>query len=337
MKKVESFAFLFEKPYLCNKVNDMATYVRFDWAMKRLLRDKANFGVLEGLITTLLGHPIRILKLLESESNQEDEDDKQNRVDVLAEDADGALYLIEVQNETEFAYFQRMLFGTSKLVTEYINRGEGYEKIRKIYSINIVYFNLGNGKDYVYHGKTEFRGIHDNELLNLSPFQQQKFGVDEVSELYPEYWILKVNDFNKWSKTPLEQWVYFLNTGEIPDDADAPGLNEARKKLKLEQMTREELATYYRHLDNVVILRDNITTARGEGFLEGESQGLKVGKAQGRAQGLEEGRREGLEEGLQEGYRRGKLEMARSLKQLGMSVADVAKVTGLTATEVENA
>lgn len=307
----------------------MATYVRFDWAMKRLLRDKANFGVLEGLITTLLGHPIRILKLLESESNQEDEDDKQNRVDVLAEDADGALYLIEVQNETEFAYFQRMLFGTSKLVTEYINRSEGYEKIRKIYSINIVYFNLGNGKDYVYHGKTEFRGIHDNELLNLSPFQQQKFGVDEVSELYPEYWILKVNDFNKWSKTPLEQWVYFLNTGEIPDDADAPGLNEARKKLKLEQMTREELATYYRHLDNVVILRDNITTARGEGFLEGESQGLKVGKAQGRAQGLEEG--------LQEGYRRGKLEMARSLKQLGMSVADVAKVTGLTATEVENA
>lgn len=315
----------------------MATYVRFDWAMKRLLRDKANFGVLEGLITTLLGHPIRILKLLESESNQEDEDDKQNRVDVLAEDADGALYLIEVQNETEFAYFQRMLFGTSKLVTEYINRGEGYEKIRKIYSINIVYFNLGNGKDYVYHGKTEFRGIHDNELLNLSPFQQQKFGVDEVSKLYPEYWILKVNDFNKWSKTPLEQWVYFLNTGEIPDDADAPGLNEARKKLKLEQMTHEELATYYRHLDNVVILRDNITTARGEGFLEGESQGLKIGKAQGRAQGLEEGRREGLEEGLQEGYRRGKLEMARSLKQLGMSVADVAKVTGLTATEVENA
>lgn len=307
----------------------MATYVRFDWAMKRLLRDKANFGVLEGLITTLLGHPIRILKLLESESNREDEDDKQNRVDVLAEDADGALYLIEVQNETEFAYFQRMLFGTSKLVTEYINRGEGYEKIRKIYSINIVYFNLGNGKDYVYHGKTEFRGIHDNELLNLSPFQQQKFGVDEVSELYPEYWILKVNDFNKWSKTPLEQWVYFLNTGEIPDDADAPGLNEARKKLKLEQMTHEELATYYRHLDNVVILRDNITTARGEGFLEGESQGLKVGKAQGRAQGLEEGRREG--------YRRGKLEMARSLKQQGMSVADVAKVTGLTATEVENA
>lgn len=167
----------------------MAQYIRFDWAMKRLLRDKANFAVLEGLITTLLGQKMNIQKLLESESNQDDEDNKHNRVDILAENDKGEIFIIEIQNNTEYAYFQRMLFGTSKLVTEYINRGQGYEKIRKIYSINIVYFNLGNGTDVVYHGKTEFRGIHNNELLNLSPFQQQKFKVSEVSDLYPEYYI----------------------------------------------------------------------------------------------------------------------------------------------------
>ena len=176
----------------------MAQYIRFDWAMKRLLRDKANFAVLEGLITTLLGQKMNIQKLLESESNQDDEDNKHNRVDILAENDKGEIFIIEIQNNTEYAYFQRMLFGTSKLVTEYINRGQGYEKIRKIYSINIVYFNLGNGTDVVYHGKTEFRGIHNNELLNLSPFQQQKFKVSEVSDLYPEYYILKVNDFDRW-------------------------------------------------------------------------------------------------------------------------------------------
>ena len=165
----------------------MEKFIRFDWAMKRLLRDKANFGVLEGLLTTLLNEPVRIQKLLESESNQEDEYDKQNRVDLLAENDRGELFIIEVQNNTEFAYFQRMLFGVSKLVTEYINRGEGYEHIRKIYSVNIVYFNLGNGTDVVYHGKTEFKGIHNGELLNLSPFQQQKFNVSAVSDLYPDY------------------------------------------------------------------------------------------------------------------------------------------------------
>ena len=109
----------------------MGQYIRFDWAMKRLLRDKANYGALEGFLTTLLNQPIRINKLLESESNQEDEYDKYNRVDILAENDKGQLFLIEVQNNSEYAYFQRMLFGTSKLVTEYIERGQNYQHIKK--------------------------------------------------------------------------------------------------------------------------------------------------------------------------------------------------------------
>ena len=238
----------------------MSSYIRFDWAMKRLLRNKANFAVLEGLLTTLLNDKITIQKLLESESNQEEEFDKYNRVDMLAEDSKGTLLLIEIQNNNEYAYFQRMLFGTSKLVTEYINRGEGYDKVRKVYSINIVYFSLGHGKDIVYHGKTEFRGIHQNDLLELSPFQRQTFKVDTVSQLYPEYYILKVNDFNQVAKTPLEEWIYYLNTGEIPEKAQAPGLDAARERLKLDKMSKDELKAYYRHLDNIVILRDNIHT-----------------------------------------------------------------------------
>ena len=296
-------------------MEDLANkYIRFDWAMKRLLRDKANFGVLEGFLTTLLNEEIKINKLLESESNQEDEFDKQNRVDLLAENDKGELFLIEVQNNSEYAYFQRMLFGTSKLVTEYINRGKGYGFIRKIYSVNIVYFNLGNGTDVVYHGKTEFRGIHNGELLNLSPFQKQKFNVDSVSDLYPEYYILKVNDFNKWSKVPLEQWIYFLNTGNIPADATAPGLSEAREKLQLVRMSKAELNAYYHHLDNVVILRDNIVTARGEGRLEG--------------------RLEGRAEGINIGTEQTKTDIARQMKSDGMSVSTIMKYTGLTEEEI---
>ncbi|WP_300851823.1 Rpn family recombination-promoting nuclease/putative transposase, partial [uncultured Bacteroides sp.] len=240
----------------------VGNYIRFDWAMKRLLRNKANFGVLEGFLTTLLKEKITIQKLLESESNQEDEFDKYNRVDMLAENSHGELFLIEVQNNSEYACFQRMLLGASKLVTEYINRGEGYDNVRKVYSINIVYFSLGHSKDVVYHGKTEFRGIHEGDLLELTPFQRQTFNVDHVSQLYPEYYILKVNDFNRVAKSPLEEWMYYLNTGDIPDSATAPGLGQAREQLKLTRMSKEELDAYYRHLDNIVILRDNIRTER---------------------------------------------------------------------------
>ncbi len=306
-------------------------YVRFDWAMKRLLRDKANYGVLEGLLTTLLCKQIKIQKLLESESNRDSDDSKQNRVDLLAEDEKGQLYIIEVQNETEVAYFQRMLFGASKLVTEYINRGDNYGNIRKVYSVNIVYFNLGSGTDVVYHGKTEFHGIHNNELLKLSPFQKQKFNVDEVSDLYPEYYILKVNDFNRWSKVPIEQWLYFLNTAEIPQDATAPGLDEARKKMDIAKMTPAEREAYYRHLDNVVILRDNITTAHDEGEFEGRAKGLE----QGRKEGMEKGLKKGREEGREEGHKEAMIDTARKMKKAGFLTQQITALTGLTAQEID--
>ena len=276
-----------------------SNYIRFDWAMKRLLRNEANFAVLEGFLTTLLGESILIQRLLESESNQEDEYDKYNRVDLLAENSKGELILIEVQNNNEYAYFQRMLFGTSKLVTEYINRGEGYDKVRKVYSVNIVYFSLGSGKDVVYHGKTEFRGIHQGDVLKLTPFQKQTFKVDTVSQLYPEYYILKVNDFNQVARSPLEEWIYYLNTGDIPDNATAPGLNEARQRLKLDRMTKEELNAYYRHLDNIVILRDNIFTERAEG------------------------------------ERNKQIEIARNLKKAGVSIDVISQSSGLTVDEIE--
>ena len=59
-------------------------FIRFDWAIKRLLRQKANFGVLEGFLTVFIGEPIKIVDILESEGNQQAEDDKFNRVDIKA-------------------------------------------------------------------------------------------------------------------------------------------------------------------------------------------------------------------------------------------------------------
>ena len=314
-------------------------FVRFNWAMKKLLRNKANYAVLAGLITTLLGEKVTIRKLLESESNKDRENDKQNRVDLLAESENGELYLIEVQNESEVAYFQRMLFGTSKLVTEYIERGKGYDDIRKIYSINIVYFNIGQGTDIVYHGKTEFRGIHNGELLSLSPFQKQKYKVSEVSKLYPEYYILKVNDFNRWSKVPLEQWIYTLSTGDIPEDADAPGLPEAREALKLSRMSKAELDAYYHHLDNLVILKDNIITARWEAEQEGLAKGMEEGLAKGMEEGLAKGMEKGLEEGMAKGLAKGmakeKINNARNLKENGVPIDVIVKSLGLSVEEIE--
>ena len=312
----------------------MSNYIRFDWAIKRLLRDKANFGVLEGFLTTLLDEPIHISRLLESEGNQEREDAKTNRVDLLAENDRGELFLIEVQNNNEYAYFQRMLFGRSKLVTEYINRGDNYDKVKKVYSVNVVYFPLGQGHDVVYHGKTEFTGTKTGELLELTPYQRQVFRVDAVSQLYPEYYILKVNDFNAAAKTPLEEWILYLKTGDIPETATAPGLAQARERLLIDRMNDSERKAYFRHIDNLVSLRDTILNSREEsrleGFAEGKEQGFAEGIAEGRTKGIAEGRAEGRAEGEQTRAR----EIARQMKADGMPATTIARYTGIPESEV---
>ena len=295
------------------------TFISFDWALKHLLREKANHDVLEGFVSVILGRTITIKNLLESESNKEDKDAKSNRVDLLAQDENGDLLLIEVQGEPEQAYFQRMLFGASKLVTEYIESGENYEHVKRVYSINIVYFDLGQGEDCVYEGKTEFRGLNKGDLLELSPFQKQKFQADAVSDLYPRYVILKVNDFNRWSRVPLDQWLYFLATTDIPEDADAPGLKEAREKLDLMRMSREERIIYDRYLMDRAILRNTVDGARDEGKYEGMKEGLQQGRA----------------EGLAEGAQQANLQNARKMKELGAAPDFIAQVTGLTAEQIE--
>jgi hypothetical protein len=185
--------------------------VRFDWAMKRLLRDKANYVIVEGLLTALLDRPIHIKTLLESEGNKEYSEDKFNRVDLLAENDEGELMIFEIQNDRELDYFHRMTYGVSKAITEYINSGETYKNIRKVYSINIVYFDLGQGKDYVYRGRTEFRGLHKtDDILHLSAGQRKAFHCDTPADIMPEYYLLRVDEFDKVATTPLDEWMSFF-------------------------------------------------------------------------------------------------------------------------------
>lgn len=297
--------------------------VRFDWAMKRLLRHKSNFVVLEGFLSSLFEEKITICRILESEGNKEDITDKFNRVDLLAEDSKGELIIIEVQNNREYDYFLRMLYGVSKAVTEYISEGDLYEKIRKVYSVNIVYFDLGQGTDYVYHGRTEFRGIHNHDVLKLSKQQSERFICQDAGDLFPEYYVLRVNEFDQKAVTPLDEWIVFLKTGEIGHDTQAPGLAEARECLKFSSLDKQDRAAYLRNIEDLRVQRSVVDTARIEGLTEG------------RIEGRMEGRAEGLAEGEAKGRNESRLEIARNMKSAGIAVEVIVQVTGLSAVEIE--
>ena len=290
-------------------------YIRFDWAIKRLLRNKANFGVLEGFLTVLLGENIHIIEIFESEGNQQREDDKFNRVDIKARNSKDEIILVEVQNTRELYYLERILYGVAKTITEHIDLGEIYSNVKKVYSISILYFDIGQGSDYLYHGQNTFLGVHTGDHLKVTTKEQGAIVRKLPAEIFPEYFLIRVNEFNKVAVTPLEEWIEYLKTGCIRPDTKAPGLEEARKKLVYYNMDIAEKLAYDRHIDAVMIQNDVLSTAK----LEGQ----------------EEGRQLGFRQGIEQGIEQEKMVTARKLKSLNIPVGTIMEVTGLSSEEIE--
>ena len=277
-------------------------YIRFDWAVKRMLRDKANFAVLEGLITVLTGELVKIEELLESEGNQERADDKFNRVDIKAKNAKGEIIIVEVQLTRQLYFLQRMLYGVSKAITEHIEIGNKYDKVKKVYSINILYFDLGKGSDYLYHGKTVFTGVHTNDRLEVNTKEADELRMRVPEDIFPEYYIIRVNEFNSVATTPIEEWLDYLKNNRIKDDTSTPGLKEARQKLLYMTMSDKERRAYDAHMDDIMVQNDVLDTAKREGRAEGRAEGIML--------------------------------TAKNLKSMGFGIADIIKATGLSENDI---
>lgn len=301
-------------------------YIRFDWAMKHMLRDKANFGILEGLITVLLGEKIHIEEILESESNQEDSQDKFNRVDIKAKNSKGHLIIVEVQLTRQLYYLQRILYGTCKAITEHINIGDKYDQVKKVYSISILYCDFGQGDDYVYHGETKFTGIHTGNELLVNMKEDGVIVQHLPRKVFPEYYLVRVNVYDRIPETPLDEWMTYLKTGKIKEDTRTPGLQEVKEKLRVLSMSEKEKRAYFAHIDNIMVQNDVLDTARDEGRAEGLAEGL----AKGKEEGLAEGHAKGLEEGLL----KGRAEMLRRLYRSGMTIGEISVALGISEEEV---
>lgn len=285
--------------------------ISFDWAIKRLLRNKANFGIFEGFLSELLRNDIKIKSILESESNRETRDDRSNRVDMLVENSKGELIIVEVQRETEYDYLQRILFGASKLLLEYMQKGMPYSRIKKIISISLVYFDLGQGEDYVYCGQTQFIGLNKKDVLELNSMQQKLYKTEKISDIYPDYYILKVNQFNDIARNTIDEWIYFLKNETIKDNFTAKGLKEAKEEFDIMKLSEEERKEYEEYLENLRYQASMFESS------------YKVGEVKGR------------ETGIKEGEENKAVEMAKKSLAEGLSIELISKLTGLSKEEIE--
>ena len=316
--------------------------ISFDWAIKRILRDKANFEILEGFLSELLFEDITILELLESESNQDTGENKSNRLDIKVKNQKDEMILIELQYSTEFDYLQRLIYATSKAIVEHMKKGAKYAEITKIISISILYFNFGDGDDYIYKGTTSFIGMHNNTPLQLSENQKALYKTEKIEKIYPEYYLIKVSNFNDKTKNniknALDEWIYFLRTEEISEHPQAKGLLKAKEELDYLKMNEKERLQY----DQNETDRRNEASMYESTYVLGEIKGRKEGHEEGRIEGLIEGEKKGHKEGEKKGHKEGqeegrmeeKKEIAKKLFAEGLALETIKKLTDLTDEEL---
>ena len=285
--------------------------ISLDWAIKKLLRSKANFGILNGFLSELLFEDIKILEILESESNQELRDDKYNRVDLKVKNQKDEIIIIELQYATEYDYLQRILYGTSKVITEHIKVKEDYSSIVKVISVNILYFDLGIGKDYIYKGLTKFEGIHNHDELQLNDKQKELYKQENISKLYPEYYLIKVKNFNNVAKNSLDEWIYFLKNEEIKDEFSAKGIKEAKEKLDIMKLPLDKQIAYERYVEDLMYQNSLINSNYGAGKIDG------------------------IKEGIEKGEKLAKIEIAKNLLKQNIDLNIIASSTGLSIEEIK--
>ncbi|ONI38769.1 hypothetical protein AN640_02210 [Candidatus Epulonipiscium fishelsonii] len=239
--------------------------VSFDFAMKYLLRQKDNFEILEGFLTALLNEPIEVLDIIESESNKNADISKGNRVDFMIRDSKDRRMIVEIQHAAESDYLERMVFETSKTIVDNLDKGKDYGDIVKVISINILYFNLGEGNGYMYKGEIQFNDIYEKN--------KEKAMLKYSTEKLPEYYIIRTNKFKDKVNTELDDWIYMFKNNEVREEAKTKGIALAKEKLDILKMDETQKREYDTFIHNRRISNSVIATAKAEG----EEKGLKKG------------------------------------------------------------
>jgi predicted transposase/invertase (TIGR01784 family) len=199
---------------------------------------------------------------------------------------------------------------------EHMKKSMPYSKLKKIISVSLVYFDLGMGEDYAYHGQTQFIGINKKDVLKLNNLQKELYKTEKVADIYPEFYLLKINQFDDVARNTIDEWIYFFKNETVKDDFTARGLKEAKEELDILKMSDEERREY-------------------EAYQEGLRYQASIFESSYKV-GEMKGRKEGRKEGIEAGQKNKALEMAKKLKEIGMEMPLIAQVSGLSQAEIMN-
>ena len=248
--------------------------VSFDYAIKYLLKDKGDYGIVEGFISALLktrGYKdIKIIALLETESNKEDSKSKRSLADVIVEDEDQRKYIIEIERSVKDSFIHKSLFNTSRLIVDNLAQREDYTDIIKVFHISLLYFPIGNNKGAIYHGKTIIHEIDSHEKLAVQIRNLETGQTFDATDIMPEYFFISIPLFNDQLEREIDDWLHIMKYDEVPSHYHSPYMVQVAEKLSILKMTAEERANYSYYRKKLHNDRDELAAAQAKGREEGE-------------------------------------------------------------------
>jgi predicted transposase/invertase (TIGR01784 family) len=289
--------------------------ISFDYAIKYLLRDKHDYSIVEGFISALLksiGYKeVKIIALLESESNKEDDKAKRSLADLIVEDEDKHKYIIEIERSMKNSFIHKACFTTSRLIIDSIGSSQDYKQIAKVFHITLLYFPISNDNGAIYHGQTLIHEIETKEKLSVLIKNRVTKEIFDATNILPEYLYISVPQFNDRLEKEIDDWLYVLKYDDIPKEFHSSYMQQVADKLSFLKLSPEEKVSYYHYLKKLYSDRDELEAAEA------------IGEARGEARGVEQG------------MRNRNLEIAKSMLKKGFEIKVIEELTGLSRKDIK--
>ena len=148
------------------------------------------------------------------------------------------------------------------------------ERGLRLIIVAIISSNVTHEDDYIYHGITQFQGIHKKDTLQLSDKEKEHYPshINHLSNIFPEYYLLKISGFDLKIRSTLDECVYALKEAEVRPEFKAKGIKEAGEKLTLLHLSQEERSAYDRFIGDIRISRSTLESSFYDGIAQGKAE-----------------------------------------------------------------
>ena len=300
-----------------------------------------NIDILIDLLQAVLDLPpedYESVTLVDPHLSRQNADDKLAVLDVKVKTKTGKSIDIEIQLCNERGLRERIVYYTSKMITEQLGEGDAYKDIKKVVTIVITDFvlikdSLARHNCYQLHDKSTGSTLSDIEEIHTLELTKAP-GEDEREGLTDWMSFFKAKNEEEYmeaalSNVKIQKAVVILK--ELSEDERTRMLADEKEKARRDRQAREE---YVFDEGMEQGLAQGMERGLSQGIQQGLEQGMERGVQQGMERGLMQGRDEGLAQGLEQGIRQGVMENARRMKGLGVAAEDIAAFTGLAPEQI---